>query len=112
MVLSSDDKFFFKISFSVVVVFSNISFGNISSVKLFRSRSCPSGLIWVLIVCKSYQQTTLVSKVFMTTIQAIIRELTRNSKSGIYIKLQEHQIFACLSYFADKLCQQSKPSSG
>ena len=40
------------------------------------------------------------------------RDLTRNSESGIYIKLQEHQIFACLRYFADKLCQQPKPSSG
>ena len=39
-----------------------------------------------------------------------IRELTRNSESGIYIKLQEHQIFACLRYFADKLCQQPKLS--
>ena len=25
---------------------------------------------------------------------------------------EEHQIFACLRYFADKLCQQLKPSSG
>ena len=54
---------------------------------------------------------TLVSKEFMATIQVNKRELTRNSESGIYIKLQEHQIFACLRYFADKLCQQSKPSS-
>ena len=29
-----------------------------------------SSLIWVQIVCKGYQQTTLVSKEFMTTIQA------------------------------------------
>ena len=28
-----------------------------------------SGLIWVKIVCKGNQQTTLVSKEFMTTIQ-------------------------------------------
>ena len=28
-----------------------------------------SGLIWVQIVCKGNQQTTLVSKEFMTTIQ-------------------------------------------
>ena len=34
-----------------------------------------SALIWVPIVCKGYQQTTLVSKV---------RELTRNSESAIY----------------------------
>ena len=37
---------------------------------------------------------------------------SRNSESGIYIKLQEHQIFACLRYFADKLSQQPKPSLG
>ena len=53
-----------------------------------------SGLIWVQIVCKGNQQTTLVSKEFMTTIQAI-RELTRNSELGINIKLKEHQLFAC-----------------
>ena len=41
---------------------------------------------------------TLVSTEFKQ-----IRGLTRNSESGIYIKLQEHQIFACLRYFADKL---------
>ena len=70
-----------------------------------------SGLIWVQIVCKGNQQTTLVSKEFMTTFKQI-RELTRNSEVGIYIKLKEHQIFACLSYFADKLCQQPKASSG
>ena len=40
------------------------------------------------------------------------REFTRNSESGIYIKLKEHQMFACLRYFADRLCQQRKPSSG
>ena len=31
---------------------------------------------------------------------------------SVYIKLQEHQRFASLRYFADKLCQQPKPSSG
>ena len=36
------------------------------------------GLIWVQIVCKGKQQTTLVSKEFMTRIQ-----LTRNSEFGI-----------------------------
>ena len=40
------------------------------------------------------------------------RELMRNSELGIYIKLKEHQIFACESYFAGKLCQQPKASSG
>ena len=64
MVLSSAD-IFFKISF-FVVVFSKKCFGNISRV----SRSRPLGLIWVQIVCKGYQQTTQVSKEFMTTIQA------------------------------------------
>ena len=29
-----------------------------------------SGLIWIQIICKGYQQTTLVSNKFMTTIQA------------------------------------------
>ena len=53
-----------------------------------------SGLIWVQIVCKGYQQTTLVSKKFMTTIKQV-KELTRNSESGIYIKLKENQIFDC-----------------
>ena len=32
-----------------------------------------SGLIWVQIVCKGYWHTTLVSKEFMTTIQANYR---------------------------------------
>ena len=50
-----------------------------------------SGLILVQIVCKGNQQTTLVSKAFMTEFKQI-RELTRK---GIYIKLKEHKIFAC-----------------
>ena len=52
-----------------------------------------SGLIWVQIVCKGNQQTTLVSKEFMR--QFKFRELTRNSELGIYIELKEHQLFAC-----------------
>ena len=52
------------------------------------------GLIWVQIVCKGNQQTTLVSNEFMTQFKQI-RELTRNSELGIYIKFKEHQIFAC-----------------
>ena len=44
-----------------------------------------SGLIWVQIVCKGYQQMTLVSKEFMRTVFKHIRELTRNSESEIYI---------------------------
>ena len=71
-----------------------------------------SGLIWVQIVCKCYQQTTLVSKEFMTTIQANERVDEKFSELGIYIKLKEHQIYAWQSYFADKLCQQPKASSG
>ena len=67
MVLSSSD-IFFKISLCVVVFFSK-KFSRIS-VKQFRSRSCPLGLIWVQIVCKGYQQTTLKSQEFMTTIEA------------------------------------------
>ena len=46
-----------------------------------------SGLIWVQIVCKCNQQTTVVSKEFMTKIQ--VRELTRNSELGMYIKLKD-----------------------
>ena len=53
------------------------------------------GLIRVQIVCKGYQQTTLVSKEFMTMIQANCCELTRNSQWRIYIKLKEHHTFAC-----------------
>ena len=66
MVLPSAD-IFFKISLFVVVVFF---WKYQKSVKQFGSSSCPSGLIWVQIVCKGYQQTTLVSKEFMTTNQA------------------------------------------
>ena len=46
-----------------------------------------SDLIWVQIVCKGYQQTTLVSKEFMTTIKQI-RELTRISESGYTLNLK------------------------
>ena len=38
-----------------------------------------SGLIWVQIVCKDYQQTTLISKEFMTTI--------KDSESGYTLNL-------------------------
>ena len=48
------------------------------------------GLIWVQIVCKGNQQTTLVSKEFMT-VQFKFSELTRNSELGIYTKLKEHK---------------------
>ena len=40
-----------------------------------------SGLIWVQIVCKGNQQTTLVSKEFMTTIQVPSLGYTLNLKS-------------------------------
>ena len=106
MVLPSAN-IFFKISL-FVVVFSYFFFRKYQkSVKQFGSSSFPSSLIWVQIVCKGYQQTTLVSKEFMTT-----NRVDENSESWIYIKLKEHQIFACLRYVADKLCQQPKPSSG
>ena len=82
---------FFKISlFVVVVFFPKKSFGNISRVsRSLDPEIMPDfllGLIWVQVVCKGYQQTTLVSKEFMTTIQA---------NSRVDIKLKEHQIFAC-----------------
>ena len=38
-----------------------------------------SGLIWVQIVCKDYQQMTLISKEFMTTI--------KDSESGYTLNL-------------------------
>ena len=70
MVLLSAD-IFFKINLFVVVVFFLFFFREYQqSVKQFGSRSCLSSLIWVQIVCKGYQQTTLVSKEFMTTIPA------------------------------------------
>ena len=72
MILSSAD-IFFKIRLFVVVVFSKRSLGNISRVSSSLDpdhADVLSGLIWVQIVCKGYQQTTLVSKEFRTTIQA------------------------------------------
>ena len=71
MVLSSAD--IFQNQFAVVFLkkyFENIS--RVSSSLDPDHARCLSGLIWVQIVCKGYQQTTLyiVSKAFMTTIQA------------------------------------------
>ena len=68
MVLSSADIIFQNHFFAVVVFF--FFFCNISRVSSSLDPECPLGLIWVLIVCKGYQQTTLVSKEFMTTSQA------------------------------------------
>ena len=70
MVLPSADIFFKTILFVFVVFSKKIFWEYQLSVKHFGSRSCPSGLIWVQIVCKSYQQTTLVCKEFMATIKA------------------------------------------
>ena len=72
MVLSSAD-IFFKISFFLVVVFLNDLSGISVECQAVWIQIMPdvlSGLIWVQIVCKGNQQTTLVSKEFMTTIQA------------------------------------------
>ena len=68
MVLSSADIIFQNHFFAVVVFF--YFFCNISRVSSSLDPECPLGLIWVLIVCKGYQQTTLVSKEFMTASQA------------------------------------------
>ena len=72
MVLWSADSFSQSVCF-LLLFFLKWSFWNISRV---TSRLDPdhadvlSGLIWVQIVYKGNQQTTLVSKEFMTTIQA------------------------------------------
>ena len=69
MVLSSAD-IIFQNHFLLLLFFLFFFFGNISRVSSSLDPECPLGLIWVLIVCKGYQQTTLVSKEFMTTSQA------------------------------------------
>ena len=73
MVLSSAD-IFFKISLFVVFLFF---LKNLSGITVVSNSLDPKimaydllGLIWVQIFCKGYQQTTLVSKECMTTIQA------------------------------------------
>ena len=113
MVLSSADNFSKSVCLLLLFFLKNLSGISVEcqAVWIQIMPDVLSSLIWVQIVCKGYQQTTLVSKEFMTTVKQI-RELTRNSESGIYIKLKKHQIFPSLSYFADKLCQQQKPSSG
>ena len=72
MILSSAD-IFFKISLFLVVAFSKNDLSGISvECQVVWIQIMPdilSGLIWVQIVCKGNQQTTLVSKEFMTTIQ-------------------------------------------
>ena len=66
MILLSAD-IFFKISLFLAVAFSEMIFREYQKcAKQFGSRS---GLIWGQIVCKGNQQTTLVSKEFMTTVQ-------------------------------------------
>ena len=69
MVLSSAD-IIFQNHFFAVVDFFYFFFCNLSRVSSSLDPECPLGLIWVLIVCKGYQQTTLVSKEFRTTSQA------------------------------------------
>ena len=72
MVLSSVD-IFFKISFVCCCCFLNhlLRISVVSqAVWVQIMLNDLFGLIWVQIVCKGYQQTTLVSKEFMTTIQA------------------------------------------
>ena len=58
----------------VVVFFSEKSLGDLSvecqAVWIQIMPDVMPGLIWIQIVCKGYQQTTLVGKEFMTTIQA------------------------------------------
>ena len=69
-VLSSAD-IFFKISL-LLLFFLKKYFGNIirvSSILDPDHADVLSGLIWFQIVCKSYQQTTLVGKEFKTTFQ-------------------------------------------
>ena len=72
MMLSSAD-IFFKISLFLVVAFSKMIFRGKSvecqAVWIQVMPDVLSGLIWVQIVCKGNQQTTLVSNEFMTTIQ-------------------------------------------
>ena len=72
MILSSAD-IFFKISLFLAVAFFGHDISGISEVcQAVWIQIIPdvlSGLIWVQIVCKGNQQTTLVSKEFMTTVQ-------------------------------------------
>ena len=72
MVLSSAD-IFSKISLFLVFFFYNDLSGISVKCQAVWIQIMPdvlSGLIWVQIVCKGNQQTTLVRKEFMTTIQA------------------------------------------
>ena len=82
MVLSSADIFFkdqfvccwFFVVVVVLLFFQKKSLSGISvecqTVWIQIMPDVLSSLIWVQIVCKHYQQTTLVSNEFMTTIQA------------------------------------------
>ena len=70
MVLPSADIFSKPVCLFLLFFLKKIFWEYQLSVKHFGSRSCPSGLIWVQIVCKGYQQTTLVCKEFMATIKA------------------------------------------
>ena len=72
MVLSSAD-IFFKFSLFVVVLFSKKTFRNISRVSSSLDQDHSPRPNLGLNCLQIYQQTTLVSKEFMTTIQANYR---------------------------------------
>ena len=66
--------FFFSksVCFLLLLFFGNDLSGILAEFQAVWIQIMPhvlSGLIWVHIVCKGNQQTTLVSKEFMTTIQ-------------------------------------------
>ena len=69
MVLSSAYIIFFKSSFLVVVVFSIFSVIPVEFQAVWI-QIMPVGSDLGLNCCKGYQQTTIVSKEFMTKIQA------------------------------------------
>ena len=72
MILSSADVFFQNQFVSCCCFFGNDLSGisvECQAVWILNTPDVLSGLIWVQIVCKGNQQTTLVSKEFMTTIQ-------------------------------------------
>ena len=71
MILSSADIFFQNQFVSCCCFFYNDLSGISVECQAVWIQIMPevlSGMIWVQIICKGNQQTTLVSKVFMTTI--------------------------------------------
>ena len=72
MILSSADIFFQNQFVSCCCFFGNDISGISEVCQAVWIQIIPdvlSGLFWVQIVCKGNQQTTLVSKEFMTTVQ-------------------------------------------